>query len=105
MIFDLGIAVLTLVLQVLFKLSSYLFPRHSSSSPRHLHLVTKTGIFANPLTFILHSLEVTWEASLVVESSITKTRGVIAKVTVVLIPSFVALVTLVVGFFQAQFVR
>jgi len=43
---------------------------------------------------------VTREASFVVESSINKTRGVIATVTLVLTPNCDALVTLVVGFAQ-----
>jgi hypothetical protein len=69
--------------------------------------VTKIGIFPNHLFIALLSLEVTREASLVLDLSITKTRGVFAKVTVVLTPSCVfsqALVInleLVVGFAQA----
>jgi hypothetical protein len=101
MVFDLGIVVLKLVLHILFKLSSYLLPRHLSSSLIPLHLVIKTGISKNPLIFILFSLEVTREASLMVKSFITEMRGVIAKVKVVLTPHCVALVTLVVGFSQA----
>jgi len=59
LMFDLGIIVLAMVLQVLFKISSHIFPTNSSSSPQHLHLVTKTRIFANPLISIIHSLKVT----------------------------------------------
>jgi hypothetical protein len=100
MIFCLGIVVLTLVLQVTSQLTFFPLPSLLSSSPSHLIQVTKIGIFPNHLLISLLSLEVTWEASLVLDLSITKMRGVFAKVTVVLTPSCVALVMLVVGFAQ-----
>jgi hypothetical protein len=101
MIFGLGILALTLVLQVINQLTSLLFQSHNSPNPKDSHLMTKGEIIYKPLPYTLHPPKVTQEASLAVESSITKKRGVIAKVTMVLTPSCVALVTLVVGFAQA----
>jgi hypothetical protein len=101
MIFGLGILALTLVLQVINQLASLIFQTNHSPNPKKSHLVTKVGIFYKPLACTLHPSKVTPEGSFVVESSITKTRGVIAKVKVVLTPNCVSLVTLVVGFSQA----
>jgi hypothetical protein len=100
MIFGLGIVFLTLVLQVVDQLLSFLHQSHHSSNPKHSHLVTKGGTLSKPLSCYLHPPKVTREASLVVESSITKMRGVIAKVTMVLTPSCVSHLLLVVGFPQ-----
>jgi hypothetical protein len=97
MIFGLGIVFLTLVLQVVDQHLSFLYQSHHFSNPKPSHLVTKGGTLSKPLSCYLHP-KVTQEASLVVESSITKMRGVIAKVTVVFTPSCVSHLLLLVEF-------
>ena len=98
MIFGLGILSLTLVLLVIDQISSLLHQSHHASNPKHSDLLTKGGILHKTFPCTLHPLKVTREASLVVGSFITKMRGVITKVALVLTPSFFALVTLLVGF-------
>jgi hypothetical protein len=82
------------ILQAIF----FLFPSLSSRSLSHLVQVTKIGASSTLVLVPLHPLEVTREASLVLDLSITKTRGISIEVTVIGVPSCVTHLLFGLGF-------
>jgi hypothetical protein len=100
MIYCLGLGCLKFVFQVLSIDTLFLDLHSFSIKPQDVLIKTYRGGFLNSYPLPLQSPRVTQEASLLLELSITKIRGIYIEATMIGVPSCITYLLLGLGFSQ-----